>query len=319
MKEKKELNYKNGIIHTFVICLPFLVLYYFILIERKYSVLFGQQQFLVAKPMGKLEAIVFLPIFVIEIVILLFTIAIFLSWAFNKFIYANKYNSILICIGLILSSFISITIQFQVLRYFRDGIDLALTKNLGGNSIVAAIQYAESELKGLLVPIYSSGIIALILVFLMIRFHTRISKWFDFLNAYQFLVSIKWLIIINSFLILLSGFTNSSTAALDKSLSWSMAHYAYKLPLTFLTDFDRDGYNLIKKPIDNAPFTSNIHPFALEIIGNDLDENGVGGDLKKLTNRTRPAYRWDRTVLEQKKRIAHCLRNSQVGPLRGTD
>jgi Sulfatase len=46
-----------------------------------------------------------------------------------------------------------------------------------------------------------------------------------------------------------------------------------------LTDFDRDGYGLLRTPRDTAPFDARIHPYALEIPGNGIDENGIGGDL----------------------------------------
>jgi hypothetical protein len=44
------------------------------------------------------------------------------------------------------------------------------------------------------------------------------------------------------------------------------------------TDWDRDGYGWLSRPADPAPLDASIHPFAAEIPGNGIDENGVGGD-----------------------------------------
>jgi len=46
-----------------------------------------------------------------------------------------------------------------------------------------------------------------------------------------------------------------------------------------LTDFDRDGYGLLQNPRDTALFNASIHPYALDIPGNGIDENGLAGDL----------------------------------------
>jgi glucan phosphoethanolaminetransferase (alkaline phosphatase superfamily) len=45
------------------------------------------------------------------------------------------------------------------------------------------------------------------------------------------------------------------------------------------TDVDRDGFGLGGGAADPAPFKSTIYPYAADVPGNGVDENGVGGDL----------------------------------------
>ena len=45
-----------------------------------------------------------------------------------------------------------------------------------------------------------------------------------------------------------------------------------------LSDADRDGYALRDQPADRDPFNSTIHPYALYVPGNGVDENGLAGD-----------------------------------------
>jgi hypothetical protein len=46
-----------------------------------------------------------------------------------------------------------------------------------------------------------------------------------------------------------------------------------------LSDVDADGYGLLGRPADPALFDERIAPYALDIPGNGVDEDGVGGDL----------------------------------------
>lgn len=48
---------------------------------------------------------------------------------------------------------------------------------------------------------------------------------------------------------------------------------------TRVTDLDRDGFGIGGTMIDPDPFDHRVFPYAVEIEGNGVDDNGVGGDL----------------------------------------
>jgi hypothetical protein len=52
--------------------------------------------------------------------------------------------------------------------------------------------------------------------------------------------------------------------------------------LAAATDFDQDGYGLYSLLPDPAPFDGSRYPMALDIPGNGIDEDGIGGDLASL-------------------------------------
>jgi hypothetical protein len=56
-----------------------------------------------------------------------------------------------------------------------------------------------------------------------------------------------------------------------------------------VTDVDRDGYGWLAQPPDPAPFDAAIHPYAIDVPGNGIDENGVGGDHPLPFEPFRPA------------------------------
>ncbi|MED5263101.1 MAG: sulfatase-like hydrolase/transferase [Myxococcota bacterium] len=48
--------------------------------------------------------------------------------------------------------------------------------------------------------------------------------------------------------------------------------------IRFSSDVDRDGFGLLSRPADHAPFDASLHPFAVDRPSNQVDENGIAGD-----------------------------------------
>jgi hypothetical protein len=69
---------------------------------------------------------------------------------------------------------------------------------------------------------------------------------------------------------------------LNRALAFIPGHAIYTWIGGHLTDFDGDGWSLLDNPRDCAPFDSSRHPYALEIPGNGIDADCVGGDLPAL-------------------------------------
>ena len=54
---------------------------------------------------------------------------------------------------------------------------------------------------------------------------------------------------------------------------------AIAIAVNVVTDVDRDGYGFGFRPGDPDPFDAAVRPYAVEIPGNGVDEDGVAGDL----------------------------------------
>ncbi len=69
--------------------------------------------------------------------------------------------------------------------------------------------------------------------------------------------------------------------------------------IQWTTDLDRDGYGFMSKPRDPAPLNGRIYPYAIDIPGNGIDENGVAGDHpanhSKIVDAPDEASLWSRT------------------------
>ncbi|MFQ5544041.1 MAG: sulfatase-like hydrolase/transferase, partial [Nitrospiria bacterium] len=91
-------------------------------------------------------------------------------------------------------------------------------------------------------------------------------------------------ILVSSVILFFLGLGTSSFARLTSDV---LDHGLRKKPsgrllgnvVSFVSDFDQDGYGLLHLPSDPDPFDSKIFPYAVEIPGNGIDENGIGGDL----------------------------------------
>jgi hypothetical protein len=84
------------------------------------------------------------------------------------------------------------------------------------------------------------------------------------------------------------GLAVSCIVASAGSLSSDVVAYGLRLTpvsrllisaIDVVTDVDRDGYGLLSRPRDTAPFDASIHPYAIDVPGNGIDEDGVAGDL----------------------------------------
>ena len=70
-----------------------------------------------------------------------------------------------------------------------------------------------------------------------------------------------------------------------------------------LSDVDRDGYGVGARPADAKPFDATVHPYAVDLPGNGIDEDGIGGDLPAAEAAytegaaTAPAWAWKPDVV----------------------
>jgi hypothetical protein len=77
----------------------------------------------------------------------------------------------------------------------------------------------------------------------------------------------------------LLAFTAASAPALHFGLAQKPAGRIGTWIADAASDFDRDGVGLISPPRDPAPLDAGIHPWAIEVAGNGIDEDGFAGDL----------------------------------------
>ncbi|VAV97522.1 hypothetical protein MNBD_ALPHA04-1394, partial [hydrothermal vent metagenome] len=185
------------------------------------------------------------------------------SWVptYNLFIFAGG--------GFILL----LTAQYQLHSYFSDAVSFQLMANLGGGSLADAILFAANEVAIGLVVLFVAGLSGwMIFRFLHKRYPPALGGIVEpYLGRSLIgLLMLTLLLVIN-----MPGWSADSHNGLNRTLAWK----SFTTMADKLTDFDGDGYGLIARMPDDAPFDAKRHPLALDIPGNGIDEDGFGGDL----------------------------------------
>jgi hypothetical protein len=157
---------------------------------------------------------------------------------------------------------------------------MMMVRQLGGGNIWSALHYAASELAQLLPWIVGGLLVMGTLLLLLARFRSTIINSPRFAEWAARWLKLKRLLFLNLSLFIIAFSVSLYLPVLNKQLGYSLAHHVYAAPWPILTDIDLDGYGSVPRPIDHAPFNPRHHPYALEILANGVDENGVGGDLE---------------------------------------
>jgi len=276
------------VLTTLSLGLP-VALYNLLLIERKYSVLLGRGAFL-QEPLPGRERIVFAVVLFAVVMLLVLTATVLLRALLRRILPSRSWTGVA---GLTAATayFVAVTLQFDVYRYFKDGIDMGLARDLGGGDLGHAFAFVKAELMGLLPLVLGALGAAVAWMWAWRRFGARISGGLGGSRLGRWIGSRRGLLVANVGMLLLPTVALVSNP-LARALGHVEAYSIYRMPLAYGTDFDGDGYGLLTRPPDQAPFDSTRYPYAPDIPGNGIDEDGIAGDLPAAETRA-PMPAWD--------------------------
>ncbi len=304
----------RGALSAIVFCLSVpLILCHFVMIERKYSFLVERGPFLLSEHLNLLEKGIYTLVFPLGVFLLLATVSAGLEWigrpAFRKF-------SRLLAAVPPLCYFGLVTSQYAVLQYARDMVSITVFRSLGGGSLGQALAYVKDEalaLLPLMLPVF--------LVFAaggwFLFYANRRLRFFAADSWLASLFRFRVLLIANILMCVLMPALSVASPPLRKALSFTVVEEVYMLPADYLTDFDGDGYSLVSQPPDFAPFDRSRHPYALEIPGNGIDEDGIGGDLPAVIHKPLVGP-WNARRLQHKNVILVVLESARADLLDAT-
>lgn len=165
--------------------------------------------------------------------------------------------------------------KYEVLSYFSDAISFQLIRNLGGGSLFDAMLFVLSD-GALMVASAMAGIAIYVWI---LRRYLRATPDQPETGVAGLRVPLRWLAVAFmalAGLIYVADMRGEVRSALGRFSAYALIDGG----LDLATDFDRDGYGLFGQPADRWPFDGARYPFALDVPGNGVDEDGIAGDFR---------------------------------------
>lgn len=167
------------------------------------------------------------------------------------------------------------TFWYQLTKYFGDSVNFFLLRTIGGGSLSEMLAQAWSHLVWL-------GL-GIALCFLLISAAVHCCwRWFPVPNRptgtgkRPGVLFTCWLI---AGALVMVAVTARKNEKLNISLSKFPVTYATREVLNFLTDWDRDGSGIFGFPADPNFWDARIYPYAPDLPGNGVNENGIMEDF----------------------------------------
>jgi hypothetical protein len=168
-------------------------------------------------------------------------------------------------------------VVYDILSYIPGTIDARVMMDLAQGNAWEILVVASHRLQRLLQWLAIFGLLTVPVVVLLQRWlpHDPLAESEEWTRRRRLLPLLGLVLLA----IALSAAGRTADPTLDWGIGWKASGRVTGALLQRVLDADRDGYGLVSRPPDPANFDASIHPWAVEVPGNGVDENGVGGDL----------------------------------------
>jgi hypothetical protein len=179
----------------------------------------------------------------------------------------------------ILALVIHLIVRQEVYEYFRDAFDLVDYKD-SANGFWYMVEDIWSWF-GTIILLGLGGIAVagtgMFLAFRVIQKRGRSWGWIDRLSGRGILVATSFTLFLSILLLTLFSHRWRETRQMVQKtwVGWPLSN-----AVLFATDVDSDGYSPFGDPADVAPFDSTRHPYAVDIPGDNVDQNLLLGDFQ---------------------------------------
>lgn len=242
------------------------------LVDRKFGILsggFGASQIIDTKAQFILVIAQWIPIQIAGILVL----HALLRWLLGK--RWNGFLALGICwLGMVFIPSAVLFSKYKLLEYFGDAMEIELVRRLGGGSILEAFLYVSTDIIGITLGLLVATAVLVWFVRILLRFDVAPASSRYRPGKYRWLAIVSF-IVASIVVMAFSNHVDNIKFIVQKFV----APAALRNTVSWLTDWDRDGYGYLALQTDPMPFDASIYPLAYDVPGNGIDEDGYCGDF----------------------------------------
>jgi hypothetical protein len=161
--------------------------------------------------------------------------------------------------------------SYEVLRFLGDGFDLGLMLDLVDGNLSEIFAVSSGQLLGPALVLAAACTAAAALVWAAHRVEGTAGN-----GARE---PVAWPLLLGCAGAAALGIAATRSDVFENGLLRKPAGQAFAAVVNAVTDVDRDGYGIVGRTSDPDAFDSTVYPYAVDLPGNGIDEDGVGGDL----------------------------------------
>ncbi len=183
---------------------------------------------------------------------------------------AGTFAGVLVATGALIGFDI---VSYEIIRYFGDSFDLRLMFDLTGGSLAEILAVASSHLVGPILLALAATAVGGGLVFVAHRYSPAAPAARPDVTV----LGLPTLVATLGLVTIIAATTSSDT--LENGLLRKPAGRLLAFIVNAISDVDNDGYGVVGRISDPDAWNASVSPYAADLPGNGIDENGVGGDL----------------------------------------
>ena len=169
-------------------------------------------------------------------------------------------------------------VTYQLLTYLGDAFDFGLMFDLAGNSVSEIFAVSSEHLGGLGMAAALVVVAMGATVWLLVRRATSSPA-----PQVRFRTALAVPLALFVAVGVTTTFVRTASDVLDDGLKRKPAGRLLGTLADALSDVDFDGFGILGRVRDPNPFDAGINPYALDVPGNGIDEDGLAGDLPATT------------------------------------